>query len=56
LRIPKAVADSASIKEGSVVDLTLVEGKLVAVPLGREAVTGHPNAATTEHLKSGHLG
>jgi len=32
LRIPKPFAEEAAVKEGTVVDLSLAEGKLVAVP------------------------
>ena len=39
LRIPKPFAEEARVKQGSVVDLSLVEGKLVAAPLARETWT-----------------
>ena len=32
LRIPKPFAEEAEVREGTVVDLSLAEGKLVAVP------------------------
>lgn len=32
LRIPKPFAEEAEVREGTVVDLSLSEGKLVAVP------------------------
>ena len=32
LRIPKPLAEEAEVREGTVVDLSLAEGKLVAVP------------------------
>ena len=32
LRIPKPFAEEAEVREGTSVDLSLVEGKLVAVP------------------------
>ena len=32
LRIPKPFAEEAQVREGTVVDLSLAEGKLVAVP------------------------
>jgi len=36
LRIPKPFAEEAQVEQGSVVDLSLVEGKLVAAPIARE--------------------
>ena len=33
LRIPKPFADEAKVRDGTVVDLSLAEGKLVAVPV-----------------------
>ncbi|MEW5993689.1 MAG: AbrB/MazE/SpoVT family DNA-binding domain-containing protein [Candidatus Zixiibacteriota bacterium] len=36
LRIPKPFAEEAKVKQGSVVDLSVAEGKLVAVPMKRE--------------------
>ena len=36
LRIPKPFAEEARVKQGSVVDLSVAEGKLVAVPMKRE--------------------
>ena len=33
LRIPKPFAEDAEVREGSVVDLSVSEGKLVAVPV-----------------------
>ena len=32
LRIPKPFAEEAEVREGTIVDLSLAEGKLVAVP------------------------
>jgi len=32
LRIPKPFAEEAEVREGTVVDLSLAEGKLIAVP------------------------
>jgi antitoxin MazE len=34
LRIPKPFADEAEVRDGTVVDLSLAEGKLVAVRVG----------------------
>ena len=39
LRIPKPFAQEAHVTQGSVVDLSLVEGKLVAEPLAGEKWT-----------------
>lgn len=39
LRIPKAFAEDAAVSEGSVVDLSVSEGRLVAVPLRRRRIT-----------------
>ena len=39
LRIPKPFAEEARIEQGSSVDLTLVEGRLVAAPLVGEKWT-----------------
>lgn len=39
LCIPKPFAEEARVKQGSVVDLSLLEGKLVAAPLARESST-----------------
>jgi antitoxin MazE len=39
LRIPRPFTGEAQVKQGSVVDLPLVEGKLVAAPLARERWT-----------------
>lgn len=39
LRIPKPFAEDAAVQEGTVVDLSVSEGKLVAVPTGRSKVT-----------------
>lgn len=39
LRIPKPFAEDAKVQEGTVVDLSVSEGKLVAVPTGRSKVT-----------------
>ena len=33
LRIPKPFAEDAGVKQGTVVDLTLADGKLVAAPV-----------------------
>ena len=37
LRIPKTYAQEAKVKEGSAVDLSCVEGKLVLTPLTRSS-------------------
>jgi antitoxin MazE len=39
LRIPKPFARDAEVREGTVVDLSVSEGKLVAIPAGRRKVT-----------------
>ena len=39
LRIPKPFAEDAEVREGTVVDLSVSKGKIVAVPLGRKKVT-----------------
>ena len=39
LRIPKPFAEEAEVHEGTVVHLSLAEGKLVAVPEVKERVT-----------------
>ena len=39
LRIPKPFAEEARVKQGSIVDLSLSEGKLVAAPVSREEWT-----------------
>ena len=39
LRIPKPFAEEAEVREGTVVDLSLAEGKLVAVPDVKRRVT-----------------
>ena len=36
LRIPKPFAEEVRVKQGSIVDLSLSEGKLVAAPVSRE--------------------
>ncbi len=36
LRIPKPFAEDAEVREGTVVDLSVSKGKIVAVPLGRK--------------------
>lgn len=36
LRIPKAFAEDATVKEGTTVDLSISEGRLVVVPVGRK--------------------
>ena len=39
LRIPKPFANEAAVKEGTVVNLSVARGKLVAVPIARRAPT-----------------
>ena len=39
LRIPKPFAEDVDVKEGSVVDLSIAEGKLVAAPVREKKVT-----------------
>ena len=39
LRIPKPFAQDAEAREGTVVDLSVSKGKIVAVPIGRKKVT-----------------
>lgn len=39
LRIPKPFAEDADVKEGTVVDLSVSEGRLVAAPLRKKKVT-----------------
>ena len=39
LRIPKPFAEEAAVKEGTVMDLSLARGKLVAVPIGKRKPT-----------------
>ncbi|HEV8532714.1 MAG TPA: AbrB/MazE/SpoVT family DNA-binding domain-containing protein [Methylomirabilota bacterium] len=39
LRIPKPFAEEAAVREGTVVDLSLTEGKLIAVPAAKGRVT-----------------
>jgi antitoxin MazE len=39
LRIPKPFAEDADVKEGTVVDLSVSEGKLVAVAVRKKKVT-----------------
>jgi antitoxin MazE len=39
LRIPKPFAEEAAVREGTVVDLSLTEGKLIAVPATKGRVT-----------------
>jgi antitoxin MazE len=39
LRIPKPFAEDADVKAGTVVDLSVSEGRLVAAPLRKKKVT-----------------
>ncbi len=39
LRIPKPFAEEARVEQGSIVDLTVIEGKLVAAAVCREEWT-----------------
>jgi len=39
LRIPKPFAEDADVKKGTVVDLSVSEGRLVAAPLRKKKVT-----------------
>ncbi len=39
LRIPKSLATDTKIKQGSLVDLSLVKGKIVATPVVEDAFT-----------------
>ncbi len=39
LRIPKPFAEDAAVKEGTVVDLSISEGKLVAAPVRRKKLS-----------------
>ncbi len=39
LRIPKPFAEEARVRRGTVVDLSVAKGKLVAVPVSRKAST-----------------
>lgn len=39
LRIPKPFAEDAEVKAGSVVELTVSEGKLVATPIRKKKTT-----------------
>ena len=39
LRIPKAFAEDAAVREGSVVDLSVSDGRLVAVPVRKKRIT-----------------
>jgi antitoxin MazE len=39
LRIPKSFANESSIGEGSVVDMTIVEGKLIIEPVSEPGYT-----------------
>jgi antitoxin MazE len=39
LRIPKPFAEEAAVREGTVVDLSLTEGKLIAVPAAKARIT-----------------
>jgi len=39
LRIPKTFAEDAAVREGSVVDLSVSEGRLVAVPVRKKRIT-----------------
>ncbi len=41
LRIPKPFADDAHVKEGTLVNLSVSEGRLVVVPLRRRPVSLH---------------
>ena len=39
LRIPKPFAEDADVKEGTVVDLSVSEGRLVAAPIRKKKIT-----------------
>lgn len=39
LRIPKPFAEDAEVREGTLLDLSVTDGKLVAVPIRRRRVT-----------------
>ncbi|MEW6207974.1 MAG: AbrB/MazE/SpoVT family DNA-binding domain-containing protein [Acidobacteriota bacterium] len=39
LRIPRSFASESNIEQGSVVDLTVVEGKLIVEPVSRNKYT-----------------
>ncbi len=39
LRIPKPFAEDAAVKEGSVLDMSVSDGRLVAVPVQRKKFT-----------------
>jgi len=39
LRIPKPFAEEAAVREGTVVDLSLARGKLVAAPIATSKLT-----------------
>ncbi len=39
LRIPKPFAEDAEVKEGTIVDLSVLEGKLVAAPVRKKKTT-----------------
>lgn len=39
LRIPKPFAEDAGVKEGTVVDLSVSEGRLVAAPIRKKKIT-----------------
>lgn len=39
LRIPKPFAQDAAVKEGTVVDVSVSEGKLVVVPVRKKTMT-----------------
>lgn len=39
LRIPKPFAEDAEVREGTLLDLSVTDGKLVAVPIRRRKVT-----------------
>ena len=39
LRIPKPFAEEAAVREGTVMDLSLARGKLVAAPIARSTLT-----------------
>lgn len=39
LRIPKPFAEDTHVREGTTVDLTIDEGKLIATPIGERKLT-----------------
>jgi antitoxin MazE len=55
LRIPKPFAEEAEVREGTVVDLSLAEGKLVAVPdvKGRYTLKQLLGKVTKDNLHKG---